>query len=431
MKLFKIARNIYRNTKFSKKETALNILWFVFNSSIERLRRSSRILDVVLRYLSVFRKWFFHMSLFSLFYGLISEIFTLKYDYRFFVSISYGCFLLVTELISEFSENIFDYWYKFINKLSNKVESHSSDDNKIINHKSVEQIKQLAEDNRSFRGEPHSESLKRTYVHSNEDEYNMLNDWRVWAAAAVITIATVTAIHYYGPEYSTLKESAKSLYDKMKAYFLGDSDDGDSSASTESSRPNHSNGNVTPVPGAMEELKAELQRLDEVRKVKGKDIPAPEPAKETEVWRSNAPYPQSEFDRYFKPVENEASSSSSSASSSGTITPTSSSSGSATPKANSSSLSTDEPSKIVSVSEHFWNFDNYNDYEQREFYDELTSTLGQLVHFNKQIQRMLENNKFLKWGKRRKSFRLEFFIVIVPLFYITMYNNIVNINKTI
>ena len=218
MNIIRIIKNIYKTAKFSKKETVLNILWFVINTSIDRLRRQSRILDIICRYLSIFRRWFFHMSLFSLIYGLISEIFTFKYDYRFFVSFSYGCLLLFSELISDFSENIFDYWYKFISKLSNKVEEHSNDDNKIINHKSVEQIKQLGDDNniRTFRGEPHSDKIKITHINSN-DEYSIFTDWRMWVAAGLVTVAAITAIHFYGPEYSTIKDSAKSLFDKMKA----------------------------------------------------------------------------------------------------------------------------------------------------------------------------------------------------------------------
>ena len=131
----------------------------------------------------------------------------------------------------------------------------------------------------------------------------------------------------------------------------------------------------------------------------------PEPAQETEIWRG--PGTIEERNRLFPLAEdvNKTSSSNGSPSSSDS----GSSSGTVTPKAATTSniSSTDEPSNSPNI--HVWNFDSFNDFEQREFYDDFTNTLGQLVHFNNQIQRMLSSNvNFEILAKTdRKHYRFE------------------------
>lgn len=235
MKLIKIIKSIF-TIKFSKKDTLLAVMSVLFSSFFNKLTKQYAIFRILFKYLSLFRRWAFHISIFSLVYSAFAQIFTFKYDYRFFASLTYGLFLVGSEILSEYTDHIFDAWYRLLTKISSKVQDHAGDDS-IINKKSADQLKQLAEDKNS-RSEPHSYTMKRTYINS-EEEYRYYSDWKAWVVVGLISAGIITTFYFYGPDMDTVKGSSKAFYNKLRDYFFGP--EGPDGGNTPDSDMNESN----------------------------------------------------------------------------------------------------------------------------------------------------------------------------------------------
>ena len=218
MNIIKLIKNSIKSIKITKKDTFFAVLSLFYSRFRDRLIKQYKFIGYFMRGLTIFRKWALFASIFSLVYGALGEIFTFKYDYRFLVSFGYGFFLVGIELVNEYSDHLFEYWYKLVSKISGKVAENATENNHIINQKSANQIKEVSE--------PHRYTPKIVHQTYNSDEYNYLTDWRVWVAGILITAGIITTIHLYGPELSSIKDSANSLYDKIKSYFFSRPDSG-------------------------------------------------------------------------------------------------------------------------------------------------------------------------------------------------------------
>ena len=369
MKFIQILKSIF-TIKFSKKDTLLTVMSVLFSTLFDKLTKQYTLFRVMFKYLSIFRKWMFHISIFSLLYSALAHIFTFKYDYRFFVSFTYGLILLGGEMISDYSDSIFNAWYKLLSKIGSKVEDHSSD-NSLIDPKSVEQLKQIGED-KVVKGEPHSYSMKRTYIKSDE-EYSMFTDWKVWLTGLVIAVGIITAIHVYGVEIGPLKDSIKdhsqSLLERIKRYFFGGGpgDDNSSNSSIDESRKYLDEFKKEADIKTQEQAEILSQRqLD-----KSSEIPQ---APEAKVWgESKREFTPEEIGVYIKDET------STSPSSSGTVTPTQSSSS--------------NPSLVNIVSkssEHIWNYES--EAEKLLFWQDYDFTLGRLLNYCSQIKKLFDHN---------------------------------------
>lgn len=250
MKFIKLIKTAIKSVKQIKKPKLWTLIYEFGLFFISALIKQYKFMTPVLKVLRVFRLWTIGSIIISFSYGILSEIFTFHYDYKYFIILFYGLFVIFREFIYEYYFDIQTWTKNLLETISNKLQKkviESNNKNPIINQNNVDNFRNKISDNEFVNMDEVNKNnrTEKTIANSKTNDlrkkyrdyeyfdisnhYNMWTDWKFYGFALSLTVAIYClGVHYdYIPKpnlngaYDYMKTCSYDVYSSIKNWFMG------------------------------------------------------------------------------------------------------------------------------------------------------------------------------------------------------------------